>query len=162
MSSTIIQQALGLVKPQFRLHLDHGWHGIAHWSRVWYNARFLCGELGLNPVVPCWFSYLHDSQRFDEGTDLYHGHRACRWIETLDLPLEKEDLNLLITAIEGHSFGETQAHPIVMVCWDSDRLDLGRVGIMPDPHYLCTEPAKRPEVIARAWRRSIRRPQNPK
>ena len=36
----------------------------------------------------------------------------------------------------------------IQTCWDADRLDLGRVGITPDPSWLCTEAAKRPEVIA--------------
>jgi uncharacterized protein len=35
----------------------------------------------------------------------------------------------------------------IQTCWDSDRLDLGRVGIMPHPSLLCTEVAKRPETI---------------
>jgi uncharacterized protein len=160
---TDIVKLLGLVKPQFRLHIDHGWHGIAHWSRVWYNARFLCGELGLPTRVPLHFAYLHDSQRFDEGPDRMHGHRACEWLDQLrhrgELTLPNDEYGLLVTAIAGHSHGETDAHPIVQVCWDSDRLDLGRVGIRPDPLYLCTAPAKRDDVIERAWRRSIGRPQ---
>ena len=156
----LIHSALELVKPQFRLDIDHGWHGVAHWSRVWYNAKFLSESLSLNPVVPCLFSFLHDSQRFDEGHDILHGHRACEWIDRLvyenKFPhIDSFDLKLLLTAIAGHSQGETKAHPIVQVCWDADRLDLGRVGIRPDPRYLCTEPAKRPEVIEAAWRRSI-------
>ena len=160
--NNLIQACLGLVKPQFRLHITHGWHGIAHWSRVWYNARFLCSELGLKPVVPCAFSYLHDSQRFDEGPDYLHGPRACEWLDRLyhngqlgPLNLDYRDYKLLVRAIAGHSNGETEEHPIVQVCWDSDRLDLGRVGIRPDPRYLCTEPAKRSEVIELAWQRSV-------
>ncbi len=35
-------------------------------------------------------------------------------------------------------------------CWDSDRLDLGRVDVVPDPDYLCTDYARRPDVIAAA------------
>jgi uncharacterized protein len=147
------------VKPQFRLHLDHSWHGISHWARVWHNARLICQELQLDPTVPCWFSFLHDSQRFDDGIDHLHGPRACEWIDRLDfeglLPVSRSDLQLLTTAIAGHSNGETQAHPLVMVCWDADRLDLGRVGIMPDARYLCTEVAKRHDVIQKAWNRSV-------
>lgn len=159
-TNELIQQALDLVRPQFRLDIDHGWHGISHWSRVWNNARFLCDELDLNPVVPCLFSFLHDSQRFDEGQDVMHGPRACEWIDRLvyerKLKIDSFDLHLLTTAISLHSNGETEAHPIVQVCWDSDRLDLGRVGIRPDPRYLCTEAAKRPEVIEIAYARSIK------
>jgi uncharacterized protein len=157
----IIERALELVKPQFRLDLHHGWHGIGHWSRVWHNARFLCSELKLDPTVPCWFAFTHDSQRFNEDKDEEHGHRAAAWIESLDghqLRLNTFDLHLLKTAMRGHSDGKTEAHPIIQVCWDADRLDLGRVGIMPHKSYLCTEPAKRPEVIALAWERSTSPP----
>jgi uncharacterized protein len=40
-------------------------------------------------------------------------------------------------------------HPDITIqtCWDSDRLDLGRVGITPHPRRLCTEAAKRPTTI---------------
>lgn len=158
----IIDQALKLVKPQFRLDLRHGIHGLAHWSRVWMHGRFLCNELNLDPTVPCWFAFMHDSQRFDDGRDLHHGARACEWIDRLifdgHMKISLEDRKLLLDAIEGHSHGGTEAHPIVQVCWDSDRLDLGRCGTMPLAQYLCTEPAKRPEVIQRAWEISQRFP----
>ncbi len=32
-------------------------------------------------------------------------------------------------------------------CWDADRLDLGRVGIMPEPSRLCTAAAKRSDLL---------------
>jgi uncharacterized protein len=35
----------------------------------------------------------------------------------------------------------------VRTCWDADRLDLGRVGVTPDPILLCTDVARRPETI---------------
>jgi hypothetical protein len=42
----------------------------------------------------------------------------------------------------------------VQTCWDADWLDLGRVGIMPDPRYLCTIAAKQPEFLNWAYERS--------
>ena len=49
--------------------------------------------------------------------------------------------------------------------WDADRLDLGRVGIMPKPHRLCSDAARalipwsharaiadhRPAAVLEAW-----------
>jgi|694.fasta_scaffold37775_2 hypothetical protein len=35
-----------------------------------------------------------------------------------------------------------QSNPTLAVCLDADRLDLGRVGITPDPEYLSTLTAK--------------------
>ena len=43
----------------------------------------------------------------------------------------------------------------VLTCWDADRLDLGRVGIRPDPKYLCTPAARDPEMLASAYLRSL-------
>lgn len=160
MSAEIVKQALALVTPQFRLPINHGWHGIQHWTRVWHNARFLCAELGLDPTVPCWFAYLHDSQRFNENADSGHGFRARNkiidWVNAGQIKMPGLDLDLLLEAVERHSDGTQKAHPIVQVCWDADRLDLWRVHIKPDPRKMCTEPAKRLEVI-KACMKAVRK-----
>ncbi len=63
------------------------------------------------------------------------------------------DRNTLTTNILPHRacFGRTheRTHPDVTIqaCWDSDRLDLGRVGITPHSSRRCTEFAKRPETV---------------
>jgi uncharacterized protein len=53
-----------------------------------------------------------------------------------------------------HSDGHVEGEPALRACWDADRLDLGRVGIRPDPAYLCTNPARDPGTIAAALRRT--------
>ena len=58
-----------------------------------------------------------------------------------------EDFNLLFTACAGHADGETDGNLTIQTCWDADRLDLGRVGVTPDPSRLCTDAAKAPEMI---------------
>lgn len=50
--------------------------------------------------------------------------------------------------------GRVSDDPTVAACWDSDRLDLGRVGIIPEARLLSTERAKRPTVIDWGWQRS--------
>jgi uncharacterized protein len=159
-----IQHALNLTVPQFRLDINHGIHGIAHWSRVWRNGRELCEVMGLDPTVPALFAFLHDSQRYDDGLDSDHGPRAVAWLERLfserKLDIKAVDFHLLTIAIRDHSYGETKAHPIVQVCWDSDRLDLGRVGTIPRAQYLCTPHAKKADTIHRALNRSIGMPQS--
>lgn len=155
----VIRHALSLTLPQFRLDLNHSIHGVAHWSRVWRNGKEICEAHGLNPTVPALFAFLHDSQRYNDGTDIEHGPRARYWLEKLyakrELNIKANDFHLLCIAVQGHSFGHTDADPLVQVCWDSDRLDLGRCGTMPLARYLCTEHAKKDETIARAYRRSI-------
>ena len=44
----------------------------------------------------------------------------------------------------------------MQVCWDADRLDLGRVGYMPHPSRLCTPAARDAELIRWAYERSVR------
>ena len=155
----LVQHCLALVKPQFALDIQHGIHGIPHWSRVWRNARELAEAEGVDSKVPCLFSFFHDSQRFDDRVDANHGPRASAWLERLylkrQLPVGMSDFHLLCVAVNGHSYGETEADPIVQVCWDADRLDLGRVGIIPDPERLCTAYAKNPDTIRRALNRSL-------
>ena len=70
------------------------------------------------------------------------------------LGLTKGDFELLLFACEFHSDGLTEADITIQVCWDADRLDLGRIGIRPDPGRLCTAVAKEPATIRWAYSRS--------
>lgn len=143
------------LRHEFRLDW-HGIHGAAHWARVRFHGVSLARALGLDTRVPSLFGLLHDSQRQSEARDIDHGPRAAAYVGWLSrkgvIDLDSESLELLQVACHGHSRGLTDAHPIVQVCWDADRLDLGRGGVRPDPRYLCTRPAKDPERIERAWR----------
>jgi uncharacterized protein len=38
-----------------------------------------------------------------------------------------------------HSGGEVSTNATIQTCWDSDRLDLGRVGIKPSAQYISEE-----------------------
>ena len=99
------------------------------------------------------FAALHDSMRAHDGRDPGHGPRAAKLARELleDGPLlSGERLEALLEAIEDHDAGATSDDPTVAACWDSDRLNLHRVGIKPDPDLLSTEAARNPETIARA------------
>ena len=61
-------------------------------------------------------------------------------------------MGLLEFACEEHTSGGVSSNPTVGVCWDSDRLNLWRVGMRPDPRWLSTAPAKEPARIDRASR----------
>jgi uncharacterized protein len=134
-----------------------GFHGMDHWLRVLLNGRLLASETGANLRVVELFALLHDSCRENENDDPQHGHRAAAyardlrgtWFEVTDA-----EMDLLTLACELHSDGHTDANITVQTCWDADRLDLGRVGIRPSARYLCTEVAKRADVLAPAYRRS--------
>ena len=69
--------------------------------------------------------------------------------------LSDKEMELLTEALKYHSDGYTEADITVQVCWDADRLDLGRVGIKPAPHRLCTASAKSVDVFEAAYERSV-------
>lgn len=151
---TIVQRALPLVREVFALDYHDGIHGVAHWTRVWHHGKTLALELDVNPRIPAWFAFLHDSQRHNDHTDPEHGARASDYALALRdqglLGLNNHDFDALCFAMQKHSDGLTEADQAVQICWDADRLDLGRVGIEPDPFYLCTSVAKQASIIERA------------
>jgi uncharacterized protein len=68
--------------------------------------------------------------------------------------LAEEEFELLRYACAYHTSGMTEADITVQTCWDADRLDLGRIGVMPDPRRLCTDAAKESSTIEWACRQS--------
>ena len=66
------------------------------------------------------------------------------------------DFALLHRACAGHTHERTHPDITIQTCWDADRLDLGRVGITPQPSRLCTGVAKRIDVIRWADDRACR------
>lgn len=70
-----------------------------------------------------------------------------------DLPDDRFDL--LYRASERHTGGRTDDSVTVLTCWDADRLDLGRVGIVPNPKYLGTKAARDPATIDWAHARAV-------
>ena len=145
-----------------RFVLDsNGIHGIGHWSRVRSNGLRLATLNGANPHVVEFFALLHDCCREDDGEDPGHGERAADFAEYLlarqVLKLDTTELELLTTACRWHSHGGVLDEVTISTCWDADRLDLGRIGIRPDPARLCTVEAQDARFIEWAWRRSLPR-----
>jgi len=135
-----------------------GAHGVGHWARVLENGRRLATATGARVRVVELFSVFHDARRVNEHRDPGHGDRggelAALWVGK-HFHLPPDDLDLLVTACRLHTDGLTEGDVTLLTCWDADRLDLGRVGIRPDPRYLCTDVARDPEVLAWAYRRSV-------
>jgi uncharacterized protein len=145
------------IRGGFALSLD-GIHGEAHWARVHENALRLAAKTGADPEILELFAYLHDSKRQSDDWDREHGQRAASFVKSLRgslLVLPHTKFDCLAYAIARHSDGLTEAGVTVQTCWDADRLDLGRIGIRPNPRYLCTDAAKDPEMIEWAFRRSL-------
>ena len=124
------------------------------------NGRRLAAQTGADPDILQCFALLHDAKRHDDGFDLQHGGRAAEFADSLRgtvLLLPDSAFDLLRYAIAHHTRGLTEGDATVTTCWDADRLDLYRVGIMPSATRLCTEPARQPDTIEWAAERGRRR-----
>jgi len=144
-----IPLVLKTVLEDYALPLS-GDHGVAHWARVLENGMRLAEETGANVEVVQLFAVLHDSRRLNEVSDPQHGPRAAEFALELRgrvFDLDDHEFRLLYKACHGHTHERTHPDVTIQTCWDSDRLDLGRVGITPHPSRLCTAAAKRQETI---------------
>jgi uncharacterized protein len=149
MSVINLKPILRVILASYELRL-FGDHGPAHWARVLENGLRLCNETGANTEVVSLFAVLHDSRRVNEGADPNHGQRAADYsLQLRDsvLMVDDEVFERLYAACAGHTHERTHPDVSVQTCWDADRLDLGRVGITPHASRLCTETAKRAEII---------------
>ncbi|HNS52242.1 MAG TPA: hypothetical protein PKO09_13795 [Anaerolineae bacterium] len=157
----MLSPVLEHVRHSFALPLG-GIHGEAHWHRVHDNGLRLAERTGADTRIVALFAYLHDSCRLEDGWDRDHGRRAAKLVRSLNgrlLDLPGEDLECLAYACTYHADGLVEAGVTVQTCWDADRLDLGRIGVRPNPARLCTPAARDPEMIAWAWARSRSTPQ---
>ena len=131
-----------------------GDHGVVHWARVLENGLRVAEVTGADPEVVTLFALFHDSRRINEVRDDGHGLRGAEFASSLRgslIHLDDTRFELLFEACRLHTDGHTDGDPTLQACWDADRLDLGRVGITPQPRRLCTDAARK--LIAWAdWR----------
>ena len=124
----------------------HSVHGFSHWERVADYGRVIAKNEDVNERIITLFAFFHDCQRLSEGEDPEHGPRAAKFVKTFsnkELGLDQPDMERLIIACRHHTHGCETDDLTIMASWDSDRLDLERIGIIPDPKYLFTATAKR-------------------
>lgn len=156
--SPITPALIAAIRERYQLDW-YGIHGVSHWARVRLNGLKLATRTGAHTQVVELFAFLHDSCRVNDGYDREHGWRAARFATSLlgtHIFLPDREFELLLQACGEHTFGEHHHNVTVQTCWDADRLDLGRVGIVPDPLRLCTAAAQNPKMIEWSYRRSIR------
>ena len=137
------------IKEEFKIDY-YGDHGINHWRRVYENTQRLAVHHSIESEVFELFALLHDSKRHDEFQDKHHGKRAAEFTQTLLdealITIDDKDTERLIYACSNHTHSDKK-HPlfsdlIVQICFDSDRLDIDRVGFEIDIKYLATDYAK--------------------
>jgi uncharacterized protein len=144
---TWIEHIKNKLLSQFRLGRQTA-HGSDHWDKVDRNAVELHRHVPeADLMVARLFAIFHDSCRRDECCDPQHGHRAAdlviEWRRGGKLEeITDEQFTKLEYAIRYHNGGKPADDPTIGVCFDSDRLDLIRVGIVPDPTRLSTQAAR--------------------
>jgi uncharacterized protein len=119
-----------------------GDHGIVHWARVLENGLRIAQANGADREVVSLFALFHDARRINEDQDDDHGLRGGQFARSLRgelVHLDDDRFELLFEACRLHTDGHTTGDRTLLACWDADRLDLGRVGITPDPRRLGTK-----------------------
>lgn len=120
-------------------------HGHDHWMRVVQRGLDIASHTaGVDATVVELFGMLHDTHRQNDGNDPHHGPRAAKYLDSIvgELYISKTQYKNLRHALEHHTDEIHNNDPTIGACYDADRLDLGRVGITPDPDYLNTTYAK--------------------
>jgi uncharacterized protein len=119
-------------------------HGLDHWRAVARTGSELASKTwGADGAVVEAFAALHDACRVNDYDDPGHGERGAKLARELYaegvLDLDGGQMEKLVLACRTHTDGATSSDPTVGVCFDADRLDLGRVGIEPAPFYMSTD-----------------------
>jgi len=135
---------LRAILPGYALPL-RGAHGVAHWARVTEIGLRLAELTGADAEVVALFALFHDARRVNEFDDPGHGLRGAELARTLRgslVHLDDERFDLLHEACRRHTDGQSSKQSTIQACWDADRLDLGRVGIVPRPERLGSAAAR--------------------
>ncbi len=130
-------------------HLGSSIHGPSHWRAVGATAAELADAAGpaADRELLLLFALLHDAKREDDGYDPDHGPRAAILLEQLRvedrLTLDDARAARLAEALRDHTRGTTHDDVTIGVCWDADRLLIGRVGLVPDARFCSTHDGRR-------------------
>ena len=117
-------------------------HGPDHWQRVERNGLLLATRAAAEVEVVRLFAIFHDSRRENERLDEGHGRRGAEFAARLRgkfFDVSDDLFELLHYACTWHTAGHHHENSTIGTCWDADRLDLGRVGAIPDPAFMSTE-----------------------
>ncbi len=120
---------------------DYSVHGVSHWDRVARNADVLITS-DVDELVVKAFAYIHDVERVNDSDDLQHGPRAAMLVDEIRSSelsfLNDQEIEQLKEACRLHTLRHRTDDATVNACFDADRLDLGRVGITPNPDKMAT------------------------
>lgn len=140
-----------LASARFQMPRLHSAHCEDHWERVRQYGYYLASKTeGADSLVVELFGLLHDCCRANEHRDPEHGPLAAQFCQSINdehLHLPEQSLKLLKLACRDHDCGYTVDNPTIGCCWDSDRLDLDRVGAAVDHTLLSTVVGKKLSLL---------------
>lgn len=142
MTEDQLKQLLAMLRSQFPLQEINSPHAPDHWERVERYGILLSRRTGADLLVVRLFAIFHDCRRMNDAIDRDHGPRAAELALQMcgdAFELEAWQLGKLVQACREHDNGRTSSDPTVGSCWDADRLDLDRIGIMPKSQFMSTE-----------------------
>lgn len=97
----------------------------------------------MNLYVVTAFAYLHDSCRISDAVDIEHGARASKLVDEIRQTFLKhftdDEIAQLKSACQLHTVAHKTGDLTIDTCFDADRLDLFRCGIMPEASRMATE-----------------------
>lgn len=142
-------------REKIKIDIDHI-HGQGHWERVEKYGHYLADSNGADKKVLSLFAYTHDLGRENDSyEDFFHGRRSAEIVRDFFargiIDVTSVQLEKLLYACVHHTELHAESDDLtIRTCWDSDRLDIWRVGLEPNPAYLYTQEAKDPKVIMMA------------
>jgi uncharacterized protein len=144
MNEATYERLLKRAQDRFRCG-PHSIHGPKHWRNVESTILLIAPQTGADVDIGRLFAIFHDCCRLDDGGDADHGPRAAAFLQELigsERILSAPQADALIYAVHHHTFGMISDDPTIGSCWDADRLDLGRVGIVPSAKMMSTSAGK--------------------
>jgi len=120
-------------------------HGPDHWARVERNGIFIGEQVGADITVIRLFALFHDSKRKNDCIDPGHGKKGAENAKSLRnklFEISDDQFNNFYNACGLHTRQIHTSDVTMGVCWDSDRLDLGRIGMQPSAKFMNTTIAK--------------------
>lgn len=134
-----IENCISLAKLQFKLDIN-GIHGLDHWMTVMKTGQEIVKTNGGDYTVATLFGIFHDCCRLTDQKDPEHGARAAEYLNILEIDLTAHQHDLLYHALINHSVKDIISNePSIGACWDADKLDLTRVGIIPEYEAMSTK-----------------------
>ncbi|MEA2492602.1 MAG: uncharacterized protein QOJ29_513 [Thermoleophilaceae bacterium] len=151
-----LDRLLDTVLERSLLHTSYI-HGDPHWRAVAeVGLRLLDDQRGADRMVVFLFALFHDAMRVNEVEDPGHGQRGAELAAELHgryFQLAPDRFGLLFDACAGHTDVRFSDDPTIGVCVDADRLNLWRVGNVPEAKFLSTDAAIEDDL--QHWSKSL-------